>query len=146
MDKVSLMLAALAGLLMAVTGAFNGTLSKQMGLLESTFVAFLLGTAVIAVALFGFKLGKGDFAAIRDVPKLYLLSGPLNVGIIALVAFVTAKCGSAPATTAIILGQTVSAAVIGMFSLFGTAAYHMRPINGLGFGLFLLGAFLILRQ
>jgi len=36
--------------------------------------------------------------------------------------------------------------VIGMFSLFGTAAYHMRPINGLGFGLFLLGAFLILRQ
>lgn len=54
---LAMVIAALSGVTMAVQGSLNAALSKVIGLLETTFVVHLVGLIVVAVLLFGFRLG-----------------------------------------------------------------------------------------
>lgn len=132
----ALVLAALAGAAMAIQGTLNAGLGRFCGLLEASWVVHLSALALIAILLFGFRLGTGNLAHVARAPWFTFLGGPLNVAIIYLVIASIPKVGVARATTAIIAAQVTTAALIDHFGLLG-----MKPVTfslGKGIGLVLL--------
>lgn len=142
----SLLIAALSGMLMAVQGSLNATLSKVLGLLETTFIVHMIGTVVVAILLFGFHFGKGDFGQAGAAPWYSYLGGVISIFIIYLVAASIPKVGVANATTAIIIGQVLTAVLIDYFGLFGLEKLHFDWQKIIGIVLLALGAKLLLQD
>ena len=115
----ALLLALGSGVLMAVQGSLNAALSKVIGLLEATFIVHITGTVGVVILLFFLKLGKGNIMALGSAPWYAYLGGLVGVGIIYLVAASIPTAGMANATTAIIVGQVLTAILIDHFGAFG---------------------------
>lgn len=139
--------AAVAGALMAVQGTFNAVLSRFIGLLETSFLAQVLGGVAAAALLFGLRLGSGNLGALRGgVPWYTLLAGPIGLAIIYLVAYGISKSGVAAATTAIIIGQVSAAVVIDSLGLFGAEHVPFCWTKVLGVALLAAAGWLMLRR
>ncbi len=144
MKVLSLLVAAGAGLLMAVQGSLNTALGKVIGLLEATFVVQITGTVFTAALLLaGWR--TGSFAAYKSAPWYVYLGGIIGVGIVYAVVHAISQSGVAPATTAIIVGQVATAAIVGHMGWFGLQQHTLAWTDGLGLLLLAGGAFILLR-
>jgi bacterial/archaeal transporter family-2 protein len=141
---LALLVAAAAGITMAIQGSLNAVLSKSIGLLETTFIVHLLGTVVILPALFIFRLGAGDLSLWKEAPWYTYLGGALGVLIVFTVAFALPRAGVANATTAIIVGQVTMAMAIDHFGLFGLEQIAMNWWKGLGLLFLAAGGYFML--
>lgn len=144
-DMMALVLALFSGILMAVQGSLNTALSKVIGLLETTFVVHLIGTIILVVLLFVFRMGKGNIAALSQAPWYTYLGGAIGVFIIYLVAASIPKVGVANATTAIIVGQVLTAMAIDHFGIFGLERIPCGWSQIAGLVLLAVGAKLLLK-
>ncbi len=130
---------------MAIQGSLNAALSKIVGLLETTFIVHIIGTVVLAILLFGFRLGKGNLAALSQAPWYTYLGGVISVFIIYLVAASIPKVGVANATTAIIIGQVLTALIIDSSGAFGLTSFSWGWAQVAGVVFLAIGAKLLLR-
>jgi transporter family-2 protein len=145
-SALPLISAGVAGSLMAVQGTFNSTLSKAIGLLETSMLVQVLGAVTAAALLWGFRLGRGTWGAIGEAPWYTLLGGPIGLAIVYLVAFGIGRTGVANATTAIIIGQVSTALIIDCLGLFGAPPVPFRWTKALGVALLALAGYLMLRK
>ena len=141
---VFLLIAAGAGILMAVQGSLNSALSKVIGVLEGNFILHAIGLLVVVIMLFILGLGKGDLNAVGKAPWYLYLGGVINVAIIYGVMLSIAKTGAGMATTAIIVGQLTMSLVIDQFGLFGLEKTPMNWGRGIGLVLMAVAAKLLL--
>jgi transporter family-2 protein len=132
-NTIALLLAFVSGVLMAVQGSLNTALSKVIGLLETTFVVHITGTILLVVLLFGLRISKGNLSALSEAPWYAYMGGIVGVAIIYLVAASIPEVGVANATTAIIIGQVITAIIIDHFGVFGLEqiTYGWNQILGL---------------
>ena len=142
---IFLLLAALSGVLMALQGSLNSALSKVIGLLEATFLVHVIGS-LLGLALLLAGLGQGNWQQFREAPWYTYLGGLLGVGIVYLVVAAISKVGVAPATTAIIVGQVSTAALVDFFGLFGMEPLPFNYWKILGLLLMAGGAWLLLSR
>lgn len=142
---LALLLAAISGILMAVQGSLNASLSRVIGLLETTFVVHVIGGVILAVLLFVFKMGEGDFSSFGKAPWYAYLGGVVSVFIIYLVAASIPAVGVCNATTAIIVGQVLMAIAIDWLGLFGLSKVQLGWPQLGGVVLLAAGAKLLLR-
>ncbi|HOB28609.1 MAG: DMT family transporter [Dethiobacteria bacterium] len=140
----ALIIAAIAGMAMALQGSFNAILGKIIGTLETTLVVHLIGIAVVIIALFLFKLGTGNLALIKNAPWYTFLGGVLGVLIIFGVAVSIPRTGVANATTAIITGQLLTALIIDQYGLFGLDKVPFTFWKGLGLACLAAGGYFML--
>ena len=109
---------AVAGAAMSIQGVMNTRLSDKIGLYESN--VFVQGTAFVLSLIAMWILGKGNFRAIGDVNKGYLLGGALGIVITITVMLSMSRLTPATAVSAILITQLFTAAVIDAFGLMGT--------------------------
>lgn len=109
---------AVAGAAMSIQGVMNTRLSDKIGLYESN--VFVQGTAFAFSLIAMWILGKGNFRAIGDVNKGYLLGGALGIVITITVMLSMSRLTPATAVSAILITQLFTAAVIDAFGLMGT--------------------------
>ncbi len=140
-----LLLALISGVLMAVQGSLNAALSKVIGLLETTFVVHLSGTVILLILLFVVRIGKGNLSALPEAPWYAYLGGAVGVGIIYLVAASIPTLGVANATTAIIVGQVLTAIMIDHFGALGLERITYGWNQLIGLVLLVIGAKLLLK-
>ena len=134
---LSLIFAALAGILMAVQGSMNGALSKLVGAWEGNLLVHAIGLAVLLALVFVFGAGEGGFLRLKTVPWYLYLGGLINVAILYGVMSAVAKIGVAKATTAIIVGQLAMALIVESIGVFGL---QKSPLTwGKGLGVLLMG-------
>jgi len=138
-------MAFISGLLMAVQGSLNTALGKAVGLWEATFVVHATGTAILIFVLFILKIARGNLAALSQAPWYSYLGGLVGVFIIYLVAASIPSVGVANATTAIIVGQVLTAVLIDHFGGFGLAKIPCGWNQIAGLALLAIGAKLLLR-
>jgi transporter family-2 protein len=143
---LALLVAASSGLTMAVQGTLNAALGKVIGILEATFVVHLVGLILVSLLLFVFHLGQGSLALLGRAPLYSYLGGVLGVIIVYTVAMSIPKVGVAPATTAIILGQVLTAGLIDHLGLLGMDKLSFNWCRIGGTLLLAGGAWLILRE
>lgn len=141
-----LIIAAVAGIAMAVQGSLNAVLSKFIGLTETTFVVHLTGTLIVVGALFIFRIGSENLTHWQEAPWYVYLGGALGVLIIFVVAFALPRAGVAKATTAIIIGQVTMAMLIDHFGLFGIEKAPVSWWKGLGLAFLAAGGYFMLRK
>ena len=143
---LALLLAATAGSAMAFQGSLNTALGKVVGMLEATLIVHGVGLAVILPVVLTIRGGKGGLAALGEAPWYTFLGGAIGVFIVFSVVYSMRHTGVAKATTAIIIGQVVTAMLVDHYGLFGlerilTLSWH----KGLGVALLAAGGYLLLR-
>ena len=77
---LSIIYAIISGISMTLQGVFNTRLEEKVGTWETNVI--VQGTALVLTLIILILFGKGDFKAVKDVNKLYLLGGILGVIII----------------------------------------------------------------
>lgn len=145
-NLIPYLIAAASGVAMAFQGAINSGLAKIIGLLEATFVVQVVALILVSALLFGFGLGGGSPARYAEAPWYLYLGGILAVVITYLVVRSIPQVGVAPATTAIIVGQVLTAAVLDHFGLFGLRSIPFTWYRVAGVFLMAGGAFLVLKK
>lgn len=143
---LALLIAALAGVTMALQGSLNTALGKVIGLLEATFVVHLVGLMLAGLLVFVLRLGTGDWHRYDDVPWYFYLGGVLGVMIIYGVVKSIASVGVAAATTAIIVGQLLTAALVDHLGLFGLERIPFSWYRVAGTVLMAGGAWMLLKK
>ncbi|MBO8138105.1 MAG: DMT family transporter [Desulfotomaculum sp.] len=141
---LALIIAAFSGLTMALQGSLNSALGKIIGLLEATFVVHIVGAIITAVMILVFKMGDTNLVKFFSAPWYIYLGGLLSVVIVYAVARSIPVVGVAPATTAIIVGQILTAGLIDHLGLFGLNRIPFTWHRVLGGLLLAGGAWLIL--
>jgi len=108
----------IAGAAMSFQGVINTRLSEKIGLYESN--VFAQATALILGLILMFAVGKGDFLAITQVNKVYLIGGLLGTVITVTVMLAIGNLSPAVAISIILISQLLVAAVIEAFGWFGS--------------------------
>ena len=135
--------AAASGVAMAFQGAVNAAAAKAIGLWETTFVVLASGTALTGAGL-ALGLSRGGMARLGAAPWWSLLGGPVGPIITAAVAYGIRRAGAVGATTAIIVGQIGTAALIDHLGWLGIARIPFSPLKLLGIALLAVGAWILL--
>ena len=89
---IFLIIAAGAGVLMAIQGSLNSALSKVIGVLEGNFILHAVGLLIVVIMLFVLGLGKGDLNAVDKATWYLYLGGVINVAIIYGCLLYTSRC------------------------------------------------------
>lgn len=110
--------AIISGIAMSLQGVFNTRLGEKIGSWETNTLVQASGLVITLIILLFFR--KGDFRAIRDVNKLYLLGGALGVIIIFTVMMSISSLGTTVGIGTILIAQITAAAIIDAFGLFGS--------------------------
>lgn len=113
---ISIILAIVSGVSMTIQGVFNTRLSSKIGLYETTVIVQII--ALIASLIITYILGDGNFKAVKDVNKLYLLGGVLSVAITFTVMKSIGTMGATVGISIILVAQLLSAAIIDYFGWF----------------------------
>ena len=114
-----ILLPVVAGTLLTVQAAVNGSLGRKAGTETSTLVSFFMGTVALGiVVLFG---GDGSFGKLFQVPHWQWLTLIWGVMFVFLVVLVVPKIGVVVTTVLVIVGQLVVSMVVDHFGLFGNA-------------------------
>ena len=140
-----LLLAALAGLTMALQGSLNSVLGKKIGIFEAAFIVHLLAAIVIIIIL-ALKISEGNISGWREAPWYLYLGGILAVVITYTVIISIPKLGVAVATTAIVAAQVSTACIIDHFGAFGLEKIPFTWLKLLGIIFLIIGVRLLLFQ
>lgn len=134
---LAIIYAIISGISMTLQGVFNTKLEEKVGTWETNVI--VQGTALIVTLIIVTLFGKGNFKAIKDVNKLYLLGGFLGVIIIFTVMKSIGAMGATCGIGIILVAQLASAGMIDAFGLFGTEkiSFHLKEF--IGIAIMLLG-------
>jgi transporter family-2 protein len=133
----------MAGVAMATQGSMNSALSKAIGLSEATFVVHFSATVVMLIILI-LGISHGNWGNYSQVPWYYYLGGFIGVLITYGVVVSIPKLGVAVATTAIIVGQVLTACLVDHFGFFGLEKIPFTWLKFLGLVFLSIGAKLLL--
>lgn len=145
-NLLPLCFALIAGVAMAVQGTINSAVGKIVGILEATLLVHVMGLAAICAAVLAMGLAGGIPGKVFQVPWFGYVGGVIGVMIVYLVTASIPKLGAANATTAIIVGQLITALLIDWFGLFGLEKIPLTWYKAAGIGLLLVGARLMLNR
>ncbi|GAB1158813.1 MULTISPECIES: DMT family transporter [Paenibacillus] len=108
----------IGGAVLSAQSSINGTISRNIGLLETVFFTFASGTLILAVLINFF--GSGHLLDLLHAPKLQLSAVFMGFGYLFLSTFAVNKLGVTPANLTAIVGQIVAGFIIDATGLFGS--------------------------
>ena len=117
MSVFILIASVMGGALLSAQSSINGAFSKRAGTYESTFLTFITGAMILAVAVLFF--GQGNFMAILEAPKWQLSAVWFGVAYLFLTILAVPKIGVIAANIATVIGQLVTGLLIDHFGWFG---------------------------
>jgi transporter family-2 protein len=138
------LLALIGGMALATQGQINGGLGKKIGVIESSFMNFAIGSLILLIVLLFF--GNGHISSISTVPKWQLIGGLLGSFYVMIQVIVVPKIGVSTSLVAVIVGQLILGAVIDHFGLFGGNRFPINTQKMIAILLMLSSLFLYLKK
>jgi bacterial/archaeal transporter family-2 protein len=138
------LLALIGGMGIAVQGQINGGLGKKIGVIESAFMNFAVGTLVLLFILLFF--GNGHISAVSTVPKWQLIGGLLGSFFVLIQVIVVPKIGVSTTFIVVIIGQIILSVVIDHFGLFGGNRFPIDKQKVIAILLMLVALFLYIKK
>ena len=136
-------LAMIAGLTVTLQGQFMGLMDRALGTKETIFITYASGGLIITLLMLA--TGGGNFKSWQGVPWYTYGVGILGLIIVGSVGYVVPRLGVAKAFTLIVASQFVIAALIDHYGFFGAAVRPLDITRLLGFGLMLIGVWMVVR-
>ncbi|MGG7059216.1 DMT family transporter [Clostridium nigeriense] len=134
---LSIIFAIISGISMTLQGIFNTRLEEKVGTWETNVI--VQGTALILTLIIVIFFGKGNFKAVKEINKLYLLGGILGVIITFTVMKSIGSMGATLGIGIILIAQLASAGIVDAFGLFGTERVTFGFREFLGIGIMIIG-------
>ena len=140
---LSLVLAVIGGVLLAVQAPTNAILGKASGsAIVAAFISFLIGTIALGAAVAATS-GRLFDPSFKQVPWYAWVGGFYGAFFVAVAAFGAPRVGVGVLLTAAIAGQLAAALVLDHFGLLGLARHPVTLARALGLILVLIGAALV---
>jgi len=140
---LSLILAVIGGVLLAIQAPTNALLGKASGSpIVAAFISFLIGTIALGVAVAATS-GRLFDPSLKQVPWYAWLGGFYGAFFVAVAAFGAPRVGVGVLLTAAIAGQLAAALVLDHFGLLGLARHPVTLTRAAGLVLVLVGAVLV---
>ena len=114
---IGFLFSVLAGMAMSVQGVVNTRLGDKIGLYEANL--YVQGSAFLLSVVAFFILGNGNFGAIFQAEKVYMIGGVLGIAITLTVMLGISHLSPTIAISAILISQLLVAALIDAFGLLG---------------------------
>jgi len=122
---------------MSLQGVFNTRVSEKIGLWETN--VFVQGTAFLLTLIIVLIAGNGNFKAIKEVNKLYLLGGALGAIIIFTVMKGISSLGPTYSIATILVAQLLAAGIIDSFGMFGATQIKFALTKYIGIAIMIVG-------
>jgi transporter family-2 protein len=122
---------------MSLQGVFNTRVSEKIGLWETN--VFVQGTGFLLTLIILLVAGNGNFKAIKEVNKLYLLGGALGAIIIFTVMKGISSLGPTYSIATILVAQLLAAGIIDSFGLFGATQLKFVLTKYIGIAIMIVG-------
>jgi transporter family-2 protein len=117
---IMVLLTVLVGCLVAVQGAINAQLGKELTHpLQAAFISFLAGTLVLALALAFSKFGFPTLNQLTSVHPKLLVGGVFGAIFVTSTILFIPKIGVANVLIAAVTGQMFLSLILDHFGLFG---------------------------
>ena len=140
---LSLLLALVAGVLLAVQAPTNAILSKASGSpVMAAFISFLVGSLALGAVTLATS-GKLFAPGLRQVPWYAWIGGIYGAVFVAVAAFAAPRIGVGVLLTAAVAGQLVAAIVLDHYGLLGLARHPATLTRIAGVLLVFVGAWLV---
>ncbi|MCP8615846.1 DMT family transporter [Salirhabdus salicampi] len=107
----------LGGVAVATQAGINGTLGRRIGVLESSFVSFFIGTVALFLLMLFF--GRGNILATFSVPRWQLTGGLLGAFYVWSIIYAAPKIGVATSLMAVIIGQLFMSTLLDHYGFVG---------------------------
>lgn len=134
---LAIIYAIISGISMSLQGIFNTRLEEKVGTWETNVI--VQGSALILTLIILVLFGKGDFKAVKEANKIYLLGGFLGVIIIFTVMKSIGSMGATLGISIILIAQLASAGIIDAFGLFGTEKISFGIREFIGISIMIIG-------
>lgn len=143
---ISLLLALIAGSLMAVQAPTNAMLGKASGSpVVAAFISFLVGSVALG-AIVAATSGRLFAPGLRQVPWYAWAGGLYGAFFVGVAAYAAPRIGVGPLLTAAIAGQLAGAIILDHYGLLGMARHPVTVTRIGGVLLVLAGAWLVRRS
>lgn len=140
---ISIVLAVIGGVLLAVQAPTNAMLGKASGsAIVAAFISFLVGTLALGAAV-AVTSGRLLEPGLKQVPWYAWMGGFYGAFFVAVAAFGAPRVGMGVLLTAAVAGQLAAALVLDHFGLLGLVRHPVNVARALGLGLVLVGAVLV---
>lgn len=114
----------MAGVMIGFQSPINAALSKKVGLFESSFVSFSIGTLTLLLVVLCF--GKGNLREVTNVPWWQFLGGLLGAVYVTTMILGVPRIGVTTVMVATLAGQLATGLLIDHYGFFGV---QPRPID-----------------
>lgn len=130
-----------SGALVGIQHPLNAELATHIGGLNSAFLNFATGTALLLVFVLVARQGAG-IRKVTEVRWYFLLGG--FIGVVTVLTALTAveTIGAAGLTAAIVTGQLLASIALDRFGVFGLEKRSVTPLRVAGVALLVAGTFL----
>lgn len=143
---ISLLLALIAGSLMAVQAPTNAILGTASGSpVVAAFISFLVGSVALG-AIVAATSGRLFAPGLRQVPWYAWAGGLYGAFFVGVAAYAAPRIGVGPLLTAAIAGQLAGAIILDHYGLLGMARHPVTVTRIGGVLLVLAGAWLVRRS
>jgi len=137
-------IAAIGGLATALQAHFMGLIDKRMGTLESVFITYFSGGALIGLLML-IQRG-GNLTANAGVPWYAYSAGALGLVIVGSLAYSVPRLGLVAVITIFVFAQFAMGALIDHFGWMGSAVRPLTVSRLVGMAVVLAGIWLIIRE
>jgi transporter family-2 protein len=139
---VAVLVSIAAGLLLGVAIRLNATLGEYVGVLESSFIVHLTGTA-FALLLVGARLNRSVWKMLRRTPRHELTGGIIGVLMVLLANVTVPQLGVALAVSLFVAADLFFSSVSDHFGWLGLPQIRVSPQRVVGLLLVLAGVLLV---
>ena len=120
-----LLVVVFSGAVLCAQSAINGRLGAEVGVLESAWLTFTLGTLVSFLVAFFFEPQHAQ--TLFDVPRWQVAGAFFGVIYMLVIVFAMPRVGTAAATVSVISGQLLMSVLIDNYGWFGNAVIALGP-------------------
>ena len=106
-----------SGIAVALQPSVNARLAQKVGVIESAFISFAVGTLFLLVLLL--VSGKGNLKGIGDTAWWEWTGGVMGAVFVSMTIFIVPRIGTAAAMSAIIGAQITTGILLDHFGAFG---------------------------
>jgi len=138
-----IIIAVVGGVTVALQGQFMGLIDKGIGTRESVFITYASGGILAGVVMLASR--GGNLRSWHTVPWYALSSGLLGLVIVTTIGYTVPRLGLSKAFTIIVASQFVTAALLDHFGVLGAMVRPLDLSRLLGFGVLIVGVWLIMR-
>ena len=143
---LAVLLAVGAGCLVGIQAPINSRLGKSVGSVQAASVSFMVGTAVLLLAVAFVNGGFGNLTHIGRAPWWALLGGLCGAVFVTIAIITVRTLGASGLAAAVIASQLAVSVAIDRFGLLGIAKQPIGTHRIVGLALLAIGVVLVVRK